>query len=97
MSLSLCQHQGLGSMQWNISIIEMSVTLRVSISLIEMSITPSLDVSSTPKLPHSLLHHHPSTPPPLKHPRRSGGPEKAQALAPHQGCVILCDVEALFP
>ncbi len=58
LSLSLGQHHRLGSMQWNISIIEMSVTLCVSISLIETSIMLSLDVSSTSKLPL-----HPSTTP----------------------------------
>ena len=51
LSLPLCQHHSPGSTQRNISIIEMSVTLRVSISLIETSITPSRDVSSTSKLP----------------------------------------------
>ncbi len=72
MSLSLCQQHRLGSRQWNISIIEMSVTLHVSISLIETSITPSLDVSSTPKLPHPLLPLPPLNPPPLKPQRRRG-------------------------
>lgn len=51
LSLSLCHRHRLGSSQWDISIVEMSVTLCVSTSLMETSIMPSLDVSSTSKPP----------------------------------------------